>query len=52
MDFWRNPHAQSVLRGWIVKYLDDSNLVPFARQKALADEYLDLARTLHTRLIA
>ena len=29
VDFWRNTHAQNVLRGWIVRFLDDHDVVPF-----------------------
>lgn len=52
VDFWRNPNSQNVLRGWVVKFLDDDNLIAFERQKALADEIVELARVLHTGLVA
>ena len=50
VDFWRNSHAQTVLRGWIVRLLDDHDAVPFARQEAAADRIVELAKALHARL--
>jgi len=50
VDFWRNVHAQNVLRGWIVHYLDDNDVVPFRRQQAVADRLVELAKALHARL--
>jgi type I restriction enzyme R subunit len=52
VDFWRSVHAQQVLRGWLVQFLDARTDVPFARQQAVADQLVDLARALHTRLLA
>jgi type I restriction enzyme R subunit len=52
VDFWRNTNAQAVLRGWIVRYLDENDIVSFDRQEAVADEIVDLARALHSRLVA
>ena len=37
IDFWRNLYAQNALRGRIVSYLDDHDVVPFERQQATAD---------------
>ncbi|MBD2777195.1 type I restriction endonuclease subunit R [Iningainema sp. BLCCT55] len=50
VDFWRNTHAQNVLRGWIVRFLDDHDVIPFQRQQAVSDRILELAKTLHARL--
>ena len=50
VDFWRNLDAQQRLRGWVVQYLDDRDLVPFKRLEAVADRVLELAKALHTRL--
>jgi type I restriction enzyme R subunit len=50
VDFWRNTHAQNVLRGWIVGFLDEHDVVPFRRQPAVADRMVELAKALHTRL--
>lgn len=44
VDFWRNAHAQDVLRSEILRQLDESNLVPFAKQERLADQIMDIAR--------
>jgi type I restriction enzyme R subunit len=52
VDFWRSVHAQQVLRGWLVQFLDTRTYIPFARQQAVADQLVDLARALHTRLLA
>ena len=50
VDFWRNVHAQNVLRAWIIELLDDNNVIPFNRQKYTADRIMELAKALHTRL--
>jgi type I restriction enzyme R subunit len=50
VDFWRNVHAQNVLRGWIVCALDDHNVIPFSRQQAVSDRIVELAKALHARL--
>jgi type I restriction enzyme R subunit len=52
VDFWRTPHLQNELRGWIVQYLDQQDAVPFERQAALADRLMELAKALHARLTA
>ena len=52
VDFWRNAHAQNMLRARIIRYLDDHDVAPFAQQEQIADSMVDLARTLHARLIA
>jgi len=51
VDFWRNTHAQNVLRGWIVYFLDDHDVIPFTRQQAVSDRMVELAKALHARLI-
>jgi type I restriction enzyme R subunit len=52
VDFWRNLVAQGELRGWLVHDLDMADLVPFARQEALADLLVQVARARHTTLVA
>jgi type I restriction enzyme R subunit len=53
VDFWRNAHAQNVLRAWIVRdFLDEHDLVPFDRQQTVADRLVELAKALHVRLQA
>lgn len=49
-DFWRNPVAQSDLRKWIVRHLDDHDVQPFDRLPEIADHMVDLARVNHERL--
>ena len=51
VDFWRNRHAQNILRTWIINEVDDRNLVPFEKQEKLADRFMELAKALHLRLI-
>jgi type I restriction enzyme R subunit len=51
VDFWRNRHAQNILRTWIINEVDDRNLVPFDKQGKLADRFMELAKALHLRLI-
>jgi type I restriction enzyme R subunit len=50
VDFWRNAHAQNVLRGWIVRFLDDNDVISFSRQQAVSDRIVELAKALHARL--
>lgn len=50
VDFWRNTHRQNLLRGEIVEFLDDNDVVPFNEQEAVADEVVELAKALHARL--
>lgn len=50
VDFWRNTYAQNELRGWVVCFLDDHDVVPLKRQQAVADRIVDLAKALHARL--
>jgi type I restriction enzyme R subunit len=51
VDFWRNRHAQNILRTWIINEVDNRNLVPFEKQEKLADRFMELAKALHLRLI-
>ena len=50
VDFWRNAYRQNRLRGELVQFLDDNDVVPFDRQEAVADEVVELAKSLHARL--
>ena len=50
MDFWRTPQMQHRLRGWIVDFLDDNDLVPFGTQEKCADRIIELARNRHVWL--
>ena len=51
VDFWRNRHAQNILRTWIINEVDDRNLISFEKQQKLADRFMELAKALHLRLI-
>jgi type I restriction enzyme R subunit len=50
VDFWRNKPAQDRLRGWLVTFLDDRNLVAFDKLEPTADQLMQQARKLHLRL--
>lgn len=52
VDFWRNPAAQRQLRGWLVRYLDDWEVVPFDKLEATADKVVDLAKNRHCYLVS
>ena len=49
--FWKNAHAQEVLRGAIFTFLDDNEVVPFSDADAVADRLLELAKANHDRLV-
>lgn len=51
VDFWRNPNAQGVLKGWVFDHLDRHGTVPFKKARAVADRLVDLAKALHDRLV-
>lgn len=48
--FWKNAHAQEVLRGGVFTFLHDREVVPFDSADALADRILELAKANHSRL--
>ena len=50
VDFWRTPEAQRRLRGWIVDFLDDNDLVSLDGQEKCADRIIELARNRHAWL--
>lgn len=50
VDFWKNAHAQRVLRSWIVARLDEKDVLPYARLEAVADRIVELAKARHTAL--
>jgi type I restriction enzyme R subunit len=52
VDFWRQPVAQDRLRGQIMRFLDDHDLVPFEEQAQLADLLLQTARANHSLLVS
>jgi len=49
--FWKNAHAQEVLRGVVFTFLDDHEIVPFDSADAMADRLLELAKANHARLV-
>ncbi len=50
VDFWRNTYRQNALRGEVIQFLDNNDLFDYDKQPAVADEIVELARSLHTRL--
>jgi type I restriction enzyme R subunit len=49
--FWKNAHAQDVLRSAVFTFLDDNEIVPFDSADAVADRLLELAKANHPRLV-
>jgi len=52
VDFWRSRQSQDMLRLWIINEVDDLDLIPFNKQEKLADRFLELAKSIHARLVA
>jgi type I restriction enzyme R subunit len=48
--FWENPHAQTVLRKWILQYLDAKDVLPIERLPEVADRLVELAKANHRKL--
>jgi len=51
-DFWRRQPAQNLLRTWLINEIDDRNLVPYEKIHRIADRFMELAKTLHVRLVS
>lgn len=49
--FWKKAQAQEALRGWLVQYLDDQDVLPFERLPEVADRLLELAKVNHRKLV-
>jgi type I restriction enzyme, R subunit len=49
--FWKNAHAQELLRGAIFVFLTDHEIVPFEAADAAADRLLELAKANHEKLV-
>lgn len=52
VEFWRKTHAQQVLRAWMTNHLFRQKIVSVAKAPALAERLMQLARVLHSRLVA
>lgn len=50
--FWKNAHAQEVLRGDVFQFLDEHEIVSFERADAVADKLMELARANHHKLVS
>lgn len=51
VDFWRNGVAQHQLRAWLVRYLDDKELLAdLGRIEELADQIMEMAHAHHVKL--
>ena len=51
VDFWKNAHAQEVLRGALFMFVTDHEIVPFESADHVADRLLELARANHEKLV-
>lgn len=51
VDFWRSIVAQQELQGWIVKFLDKHELIPFEKLPEIADRIVQTAKHNHARLV-
>jgi len=49
--FWKNPHAQEVLRGQVFAFLDEHEIVDFDRAEAVADKVMEWAKASHDKLM-
>jgi type I restriction enzyme R subunit len=52
VDFWNRVQAREDLRRWIVRTLDDANLLPFDKIQVAADRLMELAKANHQRLVS
>lgn len=54
VDFWRPSriNRQNELRGELIQFLDNNDLIPFEKQEAVADKLVELAKYNHERLVA
>lgn len=48
--FLRNAHAQEVLHKWVVRFLDDHDLLDWDKLSEVADRVVELAKVNHERL--
>lgn len=48
--FLKNAHAQEVLHKWVVRFLDDHDLLEWDKLPEVADRVVELARVNHERL--
>lgn len=48
--FWKKAQAQEALRSWLVRYLDDLDLLPYGRLPEITDRLLELAKVNHHKL--
>ena len=51
VDFWRSTVAQRQLRGWIYKFLDERELIPFQKLPEVSDQIIQTAKHNHARLV-
>jgi type I restriction enzyme R subunit len=48
--FLKNAHAQEVLHKWVVRFLDDHDLLEWGQLPAVADRVVELAKVNHGKL--
>jgi type I restriction enzyme R subunit len=51
VNFWKNVHAQEVLRSEVFEQLDRADVLPFDRLDAVADRLIELAKAKHNQLV-
>lgn len=52
VDFWNRVQAREDLRRWIVRTLDDADVLPFEKIQPVADRLMELAKANHLRLVS
>jgi len=50
-DFWQSAHNREVLHSWIVRFLDNQDILPLDRLPEVADRLVELAKKNHPKLI-
>jgi type I restriction enzyme R subunit len=49
-DFWRTDHLRNQLRSWVIRRLDDADVLPYDEIKSAADDIIKTAEANHEKL--
>jgi len=49
-DFWRTTHLRKQLRSWVIRRLDDADVLPYDEIKSAADDIMKTAEANHEKL--
>jgi len=49
-DFWRTGYLQNQLRSWVIRRLDDADVLPYDKIKSAADDIMQTAEANHEKL--